>query len=158
MGIRLHRTKAIATGAAFVSATALAMTAAPAASAATAVPTVTVHMSASAITFSGGGATTADGATTLRAGRYRFHVVSKQGGHALQLVRFRNGYTPDQAQADFNDAFGGNVDAVQRIDNGVVFLGGASAGPKHPGDMVVRLRPAQLMAMDQNGDAARCSR
>jgi hypothetical protein len=148
MGIRLNRTKAIAAATAVISAGALAMTAATPAEAATAVPTVKVRMSDSKITFSGGGATTSAGVTTLHAGRYRFHVVSAGGAHSLQLLRLQNGYTPQQAQQDIPDAFEGNVPAVQRVDNGLVFLGGADAAPKHPGTMVVRLRAAQLMAVD----------
>ena len=154
MGFRTHRTRAIAaamTGA--LLAVTAAVTAAAPASAAAAVPTVKVKMTASAITFSGGGATTANGTTTLRAGRYHFHVVSPSGSHALQLLRFKNGYTVQQAMQDLPAAFSGNVPAVQRIDNGVVFRGGASAGPKHPGDMVVSLKAAQYMAVDQNGNA-----
>jgi hypothetical protein len=153
MGLRLRRTKAIAAATVVVSAAALAVTAAAPAEAATAVPTVKVRISDSSITFSGGGATTSAGVTTLHAGRYRFHVVGVGGDHILQLLRFQNGYTPQQAQQDFNDAFEGNVPAVQRIDNGVVFLGGVDAAPKHPGTMVVRLRATQLMAIDLNGDA-----
>jgi hypothetical protein len=153
MGIRLHRTRAVAAATAVISAAALALVAAAPAEAATAVPTVRVRMSDSSIIFTGGGATTAGGVTTLHAGRYHFHVVGRGGAHILQLLRFQNGYTPQQAQQDFNDAFEGNVPAVQRIDNGVVFLGGADAAPKHPGDMVVKLNAAQLMAIDQNGDA-----
>jgi hypothetical protein len=143
----------VAAATAVVSAAALALAAAAPAEAATAVPTVKVRMSGSSITFSGGGATTSGGVTTLHAGRYRFHVVSAGGDHILQLLRFRNGYTPQQAQQDFTDAFEGNVAAVQRVDNGVVFLGGADAAPKHPGTMVVKIRATQMMAIDQNGDA-----
>ena len=57
--------------------------------------------------FIGGGATTAGGVTTLHAGRYHFHVVGRGGDHILQLLRFQNGYTPRQAQQDFNDRLRG---------------------------------------------------
>ncbi len=147
----MHHIKAVAAASAALVAATVAVTAAPAQAAS--VRTVTVRMSDTAITFHGGGATTANGVTTLRPGRYNFHVVSKSGGHALQLLRFQNGYTAEQAQQDFGSAFEGDVAAVQRIDNGVVFLGGASASPKNPGDMGVTLRAAQLAAVDQNGDA-----
>ena len=154
MGIRLHRTKVVAAATAVVSAAALALVAAAPADAATAVKTVRVRMSDSSITFIGGGASTSGGVTTLHAGRYQFHVVARSGAHTLQLLRFQNGYTPQQAQSDFNGAFSGNVPAVQRIDNGVVFLGGADARPEHPADMVVQLHgTTQLAAIDQNGDA-----
>ena len=110
--------------------------------------TVRVRMSDSAITFHGGGAMPMNGMTMLPAGRYHFHVVAPDGGHALQLLRFQNGYTAEQAQQDFNAAFEGDVAAVQRIDNGVVFLGGASARPHKPGDMVARVRAGQVAAID----------
>ena len=51
MGIRLHRTKALAAATVVVSDAALAVTAAVPAEAATAVPTVKVRMSDSSITF-----------------------------------------------------------------------------------------------------------
>jgi hypothetical protein len=154
MQTRSRSTRTIAAGAAatLAAVTALVVAASPADAAVA--PTVTVKMSDSAITFSGGGSSTAHGATHLRPGRYKFHVVSKGGAHALQLVRFRNGYTPEQAQSDFNGAFSGDVAAVQRIDNGVVFLGGASANDKRAGDMAVTLSKGPLMALDQNGQAA----
>ncbi len=152
MGFTTYRTRAVAAAAAtaLFAVTAAVTGAAPAQAA---VKTVNVRMSDTAITFSGGGATTANGVTTLRAGRYRFHVVSASGNHILQLLSFRNGYTPDQAQKDFESAFSGDVAAVQRIDNGVVFRGGTGARAKNPGGMVVTLPAAQVVAMDVNGDA-----
>jgi hypothetical protein len=150
MRIKERRSRAIAAGAA-AGLVAVALVAAPAEAAE--VKTVKVKVTATSITFTGGGAETADGVTTLRSGRYRFHVVSPSGSHAFQLLRFREGYTAEQAQQDFQTAFQGDVAAVQRIDTGVVFLGGASARPKQPGDMVVKLRAGQYMAVDPNGDA-----
>jgi hypothetical protein len=152
MGIRLYRTKAVAAATAVISAAALALVAAAPADAATAVKTVRVRMSDSSILFTGGGATTAGGVTTLHAGRYHFHVVGRGGGHSLQLLRFQNGYTLEQLQKDFAGDPSEDVAVVQRIDNGVVFLGGADAAPKHPGDMVVKLNATQLMAVDFAGD------
>jgi hypothetical protein len=153
MGIRTHRTKAIAAAAATaLFAVTAAVTAASPAEAST-VKTVNVRMSDNAITFHGGGASTANGVTTLHAGRYHFHVVSAAGDHTLQFLNFRNGYTADQATQDFQSAFEGDVPAVQRIDNGVVFRGGADARKGNPGDMVVTLPAGQHVAIDQNGDA-----
>lgn len=151
--IHALRTKGIAAAAtvAVAAATVAVTTAGPAEAATT--HTVTVRMSDSAITFRGGGSSTANGATTLHAGQYHFHVTTGAGDHALQLVRFRNGYTAQQAQSDLPKAFQGDVAAVQRVDNGVVFRGGADARPGHPGDMVVTLKAAQYMAVDQNGNA-----
>ena len=154
MRLRTTRARAFAaaTAAAAVTTTGLVATATTA-DAAASIPTVTVHMSASKITFTGGGASTANGVTTIHAGRIHFHVVTASGDHVLQLLRFHNGYTAQQAQTDINDAFSGNVAAVQRVDHGVVFRGGAEALPKHPGDMVVSLPATQFMAVDQNGNA-----
>lgn len=154
MQTRARTTRAIAGAAAAVLAATTALVAVATPADAAAVPTVKVKMSDSKITFSGGGAMTMNGQTMLHAGRYRFHVVSAGGDHILQLITFRNGYTADQAQADFGKAFNGDVPAVQRLDNGVAFLGGADARPKHPGNMVVTLRASQFMALDQNGNAA----
>ena len=153
MGIRTHRTKAIAAAAsaALLVATAAVAAAGPADAATT--HTVKVRMSASAIKFSGGGATTANGMTMLHAGQYHFHVVSAAGAHAVQFLRLRNGYTAQQAGADIPKAFGGNVPAVQRVDKGIVFRGGAEARPSHPGDMVINLKAAQYIAFDQDGNA-----
>lgn len=150
MRIKGHRTRAIAAGAA-AGLFAVGLTAAPAEAAE--VKTVTVKMTDTSITFTGGGAETADGVTTLRSGRYRFHVRSPKGSHIFQLLQFRAGYTAEQAQADFTTAFEGDVAAVQRIDNGVIFRGGASARPKVPGETVVKLRAGQYMAIDPNSPA-----
>lgn len=151
MGIRMHRKRAIAAVTAALFAVTIAMTSAPAEAAT--LPIVKVRMSDNAITFSGGGASTANGVTTLRPGRYHFRVASATGAHAFQLLSFRNGYTPEQAQKDFPAAGSGDVAAVQRIDNGVDFRGGISARPKHAGHMVATLPAGDMMAIDQNGSA-----
>jgi hypothetical protein len=148
--VRRYRAMAAATAAALCS---VAVVAAAAPAEAATVKTVRVRMTDSAITFHGGGAMAMNGSTMLPAGRYHFHVVAPDGAHSLQLLRFQNGYTPDQAQQDFVTAFEGDVAAVQRIDNGVLFLGGASARPHNPGDMVARVRAGQVAALDVNGSA-----
>src|SRR5690349_21340609 len=152
MNIRVRRYRAVAaaTAAVLCSVTAVVAAAGPAEAA---VKTVRVKMTDNAITFQGGGAMAMNGMTMLPAGRYHWHVVAPDGAHSLQLLRFQNGYTPDQAQKDFVTAFQGDVAAVQRIDNGVLFLGGASARPHNPGDMVARVRSGQVAALDVNGDA-----
>jgi hypothetical protein len=152
MDIRVRRYRAVAAATAAILASVTAVVAAVPAEAAT-VKTVRVHMSDSAITFHGGGAMAMDGMTMLPAGRYHFHVVAPSGAHSLQLLRFQNGYTPDQAQQDFQSAFEGDVAAVQRIDNGVLFIGGASARRGKPGDMVARVRAGEVAALDVNGEA-----
>ena len=72
------RALAFASAATIVSTTGL-VTASTVADAAASIPTVTVHMSASKITFTGGGASTANGVTTVHAGRIHFHVVTASG-------------------------------------------------------------------------------
>lgn len=155
MHMRTYRTRAlVGLGAsAAVACAAVSAVGATSADAATTIPTVTVHMSDKAITFSGGGSTTSNGVTTIHAGRVHFHVVTAKGDHTLQLFRTHNGYTTADAQKDIPDAFNGNVPAVQRVDNGIVFRGGAEALPKHPGDMWVALAAAQYTAVDQSGNA-----
>ncbi len=153
MNIRVRRYRAVAAGTAAVLCSVTAVVAAAAPAEAAAVKTVRVRMTDSAITFHGGGAMAMNGTTMLPAGRYRFHVVAPDGAHSLQLLRFQNGYTPDQAQQDFVTAFEGDVAAVQRIDNGVVFIAGASARPHKPGNMVARVRAGEVAALDVNGSA-----
>ncbi|MGZ4426474.1 MAG: hypothetical protein ACXVXC_15120 [Nocardioidaceae bacterium] len=88
----------------------------------------------------------------LHAGRVMFRVVTGKGDHALQLFRLHKGYTPTQAQADFPKAFSGDVDAVNRIDDNITFLGGAEARPHNPGTFVVNLAANRYLAVDQNGN------
>jgi hypothetical protein len=154
MGIRRNRTRATAAAAAtaLFAVTAALSVATPAQAA---VKTVRVHISDSAISFSGGGATTSNGVTTLHAGRYHFHAMTGGGAHSLQFVRLQNGYTLDQALQDFQTLNGDTPDiaAVQRIDHGVLFLGGVDAAPKAPGDMVTTVRSGQVFAFDVQGNA-----
>lgn len=147
MSFKEARTRLFAAGTALGLVT-VALAAAPAEAAE--VKTVKVTMSDSAITFRGGGSETANGVTMLRSGRYHFRVRSAEGAHALQLARFNEGYTLEQAQKDFQSAFEGDVAAVQRIDTGMVFLGGASARPNRPGHMVLKLGAGHYAALDQN--------
>jgi hypothetical protein len=130
------------------------MVAATRAGAASTLPTVNVTVTDSGMTFSGGGATTSNGVTTLHAGRYRFHVTTPKGDHALQLFRLHNGYTQEQFGKDAGPAFqNGDVAAVDRIDKGAVFRGGAEATAGHPGDVYVALSEATFYAFDFNGNA-----
>jgi hypothetical protein len=125
------------------------------AAAAAAVPVVTVHMSDSAITLSGGGTTTANGATSMHAGRVIFRVVTGSGDHVLQLLHFRHEdkYGPQQAQQDIPKAFSGDTDAIKRVDDGISWRGGAEAKPQHPGRMVVTLSANRYYLIDQNSNA-----
>lgn len=45
----------------------------------------------------------------------------------IQLLRFRHGYTLADAKTDIDAAFGGDPAAVKRVDDGIVFYGGARA-------------------------------
>ena len=109
------------------------------------VPTVVVHMSNSAIHLSVG--------HRVHAGRMIFQVKTRKGTHTLQLLRLHKGYTMQQAGADINKAFGGDLAAIRRVDHRITFLGGASARPGKPGEFAVKLRAAQLVLLDQNSNA-----
>jgi hypothetical protein len=123
-------------------ATAAAHATAPAAGKAPHVPTVVAHMSKSAIHLSVG--------HTVHAGRVQFHVVSTEGGHTLQVLRLHQGYTFKQARADVNKAFGGDLDAIRRVDHRITWMGGAPARVDHPGDFGVNLPRGDLILIDQN--------
>jgi hypothetical protein len=106
------------------------------------VPTVVAHMSKSAIHLSVG--------HTVHAGRVQFHVVSSEGGHTLQVLRLHKGYTLRQAKADINKAFGGDLDAIRRVDHRIGWMGGAPARVDHPGDFSINLPRGDLILIDQN--------
>jgi hypothetical protein len=106
------------------------------------VPTVVAHMSKSAIHLSVG--------HTVHAGRVKFHVVSSEGGHTLQLMRLHKGYTFKQARMDINKAFGGDLDAIRRVDRRITWMGGAPARVDHPGDFAVNLPRGDVILIDQN--------
>jgi hypothetical protein len=106
------------------------------------VPTVVVHMSKSAIRASVG--------HTVHSGRVQFHVVSTEGGHTLQVLRLHKGYTVKQAKTDVNKAFGGDLDAIRRVDHRITWMGGAPARVGHPGDFAVTLPRGNLLLIDQN--------
>jgi len=111
------------------------------------VPTVVARMTSHHIRLSVG--------HDMRAGRVMFKVVAGDGrGHELQLLRLHRGYSAREAQADFGKAFGGNVAAVNRLDNNITFLGGAPTSPGEPGWFSVDLHANRLMVVDQNGPAA----
>lgn len=142
------RTRATAAAAAGLAALALVGPQAVAADAAThagsaASPQVVVaHMTASHIRLSD---------DTVHAGRILFKARTKHGGHTLQVARLRHGYTIEQASADLDKAFQGDVAAVQRVDRGVAFRGGAETRPLRPGRFSVVLRAGQYVVLDQDG-------
>ena len=142
--------KSVALGAAAVTAVALsaAIATSPAsASARAGIPTVTVHVGGGKIGF-------VSGSTTLHAGRIAFRVITGSGDHILQIARLRHGYTLQEAGQDFSKAFGGNTDAIARVDDNVIFRGGAEARPNKPGWFVVTLRKGTYYFFDQNSNAA----
>jgi len=106
------------------------------------VPTIVAHMTKTAIHLSSG--------HRLHAGRVIFRVVSKEGGHTLQLIRLHGGYTLKQAKADLDKAFGGDLAAIRRVDHKISWLGGAPARVGHPGEFAVNLRAGHLVVLDQN--------
>lgn len=122
---------------------------------AAAVPVVTVHMAKDSVRLSGGGATNSNGQTTLHAGRVQFHLVTKHGDHVLMIMRFHNGYTPQQAQQDFDKAFNGDKAAIKRLDDGVIFRGGSETRPSSSSVTVVTLRKGQYFFVDENSNGFR---
>src|SRR5437763_1994053 len=124
MRMRSNRTRAVgalgATAALTCTGLGLVSTAASAAT----MPTVTVKMSNSAITLSGGGVTKSNGVYVLHAGRIHFHVVSVKGDHVLNILHLRSGYSQQQAEADFPN-LGNTKQATQNVYNGVAFRGGS---------------------------------
>jgi hypothetical protein len=111
------------------------------------VPTVTVHMYAKSISLSTG--------STLHAGKIMFRVVTPKGDHELQIARLHNGYTLQQAGADLNKAFGGDVAAIRRVDSHVTFRGGVEARPNHPGMFATELAAGKFVFIDQNSNVAK---
>lgn len=142
--------KSIALGAAAVTAASLGAAAvvggtAAGASSRAGIPTVIVRMVNGHINI--------DGGNTLHAGRIQFKVVTGKGSHILQILRLHHGYSLQDAGQDFGPAFGGNTDAIRRLDEKVTWRGGATARPHNPGWFVVTLRAGHFYMLDQNGNA-----
>lgn len=115
------------------------------ATAATKATDVRVHMTKSRIRLSD---------STVRAGAITFHPVSNDGKyHLMQLARIHKGYSVQQAGADLNKAFQGDVKAVRRIDHNISFRGGAPA-PKSGdrGRVTVTLTKGHYVVLDQDGN------
>jgi hypothetical protein len=89
---------------------------------------------------------------TVHAGRILFRAVAGDRGHTLQLARLRNGYTLQQAGADIDKAFQGDVAAVNRVDDGISFRGGVETHPRHPGSYSTVLTAGHYIVLDQDGD------
>jgi len=143
--VRIRKAGALALGTAMTAAALVAVSAPAEAAAPAPVPTITVHMSSNRIALSSG--------NTIHAGRIVFKVVTGKGDHTLQIARLRNGYTLQQAGADLNKAFSGDIKAIRRVDSNIVFRGGAEARPNKPGAMAVELPAGQFVFIDQNSNA-----
>lgn len=137
------RVLAVATGAVTAAAILPASATAQAGAAMRSTPVVTVHMSATRIGLSVG--------HEMHAGTVTFRVVTGDRGHELQIVRLHRGYTLQQAMADVQKSFRGDVPAIVRVDHGISFRGGAPARPGRPGEVTVTLSAGRYYFIDQNG-------
>jgi hypothetical protein len=130
-----------------VAAGAVATGGAATASAEGATPTpasITVHMTKHQVRLS---------QSRVHAGTIGFRVISSDGRfHQLQIARLHKGYTLQQAQSDFGEAFSGNVPAIRRLDHRVSFRGGAPAHRSgYPGRVVIDLPAGRYYLFDQDG-------
>jgi hypothetical protein len=93
---------------------------------------------------------------SVRAGRITFEVNAPKGDHTLQVVRLHHGYTPDQLQADAGAGLDqGDVDAINRLDTKVTWLGGVEVRGGKSGEFSVTLKRAgEYFVADQNGEGA----
>ncbi|MGH3412082.1 MAG: hypothetical protein ACRDPH_03250 [Marmoricola sp.] len=89
----------------------------------------------------------------VHAGRIMFRVVTRHGAHSMQIARLHNRYTVQQANADLNKAFGGDVAAVRRVDHNIGFLGGAETRPHKPGMFSTVIGRGNYLVLDQDGNA-----
>jgi hypothetical protein len=104
--------------------------------------TITVHIRGEAITFSSG--------DTVAPGFAKFRVVVGQGEHTLQLLRLEAGYTVRQAKRDIGKAFGGDTDAIRRVDRRIMWLGGAVATGQRDGRFAETLYSGDYLVLDQD--------
>ena len=114
-------------------------------------PVVVAKVSKSAIDLS---------TPSVRAGKITFKVVdTKAKGQAvLQILRLHAGYTPGDLQTDIGQAFGApgvtlpeQLAAIDRLDNKVTWLSGASATPTRPGWFNISLAKGNYILVDQDG-------
>ncbi|HEU5044651.1 MAG TPA: hypothetical protein VFT75_11015 [Nocardioidaceae bacterium] len=85
------------------------------------------------------------------AGQVRFTVVAASGDHTLQLVKLRKWYSWPKFVRDSENAFMGMTMAVQRVDRGTLWSGGAEAKQNHPGRFAQVLTAGTYYLFDQNG-------
>jgi hypothetical protein len=108
------------------------------------IPTVVVRMNGDHIRVVGG--------NTVHAGRIEFKVTTGDRAHILQILRLHRGYTIQDAGQDFGPAFGGDTDAIRRLDENITWRGGAETKPGKPGRFVVTLGGGHFTMFDQNGN------
>jgi hypothetical protein len=142
--VRIRKAGVFALGATLTAAALVGVSAPAGAAAPARVPTITVHMGAKRIVLSSG--------NRIHAGRIVFRVVTGKGDHTLQIARLRGGYTLQQAGADIQKAFSGNIPAIRRVDDNIVFRGGAEARPNKPGAMSVELPAGRWVFLDQSSN------
>jgi hypothetical protein len=106
------------------------------------VPTVVVHVNNHRVLVGSN--------NVIHAGRVLFKVVTGNGDHLINIARLRNGYTLPQFGNDVQNGFGGNTQAVRRVDRNVVFRGGAEARPNNPGAFSAELPAGRFLFLDQN--------
>lgn len=119
---------------------------------ATAAPQVTDHAATAPVIVVHMGSQIHLSTTSVRAGQITFKVVTRKGDHELQLARLRKGYTMAQAGADIGRSFTGDVAAINRVDKGIDFRGGAEARPHSHGLFTTKLGAGHYVALDQNGN------
>jgi hypothetical protein len=143
MAFRKHAAIAVAATAAVVGSMATAATAAHGATGAP-VPVVTIHVNNHRVLVGTN--------NTVHAGRTIFKVVTTKGDHIMNIARLHNGYTLAQAGADLPKAFGGDINAIHRIDRNIVFRGGAEARPNKSGAFSATLPAGNFVFLDQNSN------
>ncbi|HVU62095.1 MAG TPA: hypothetical protein VHD58_10650 [Mycobacteriales bacterium] len=93
---------------------------------------------------------------SVRAGRVTFEVTAPKGDHTLQVAQLHDGYTPDQLGPDADAGLEkGDLDAIQRLDTNVTWLGGVEVRRGKAGEFTVLLKKAgEYFIADQNGNGA----
>jgi hypothetical protein len=91
----------------------------------------------------------------VRAGRITFQVNAPTGDHTLQVAQLHDGYTPDQLGPDADAGLNkGDLDAINRLDTNVTWLGGVEVRGGKSGEFTVVLKRGQYFIADQNGNGA----
>jgi len=87
--------------------------------------------------------------TGFRPGNTLFHLTSSNGGRAaVQLARFRAGYSFRQFRKDANSF---DIEAIRRIDRKVVFYGGMPVSQRQSSHIGMRLKAGRYFIFDFDG-------